>query len=1287
MLPDAVRQRIDTLEASADPLDQAVAHRLNGQAPGRSKRAVSGEYPPSRWRHVPLADLFAEQGNVLHDHGETIKTSHEPVHGSKSGTCVAIWPKDGRWWCSSCRQSGDAATYVMQIEGIDYRRAETRLIEQFGRPTDNLPEIVAKARQLRDVTRDVLAALVAANDPARIFVQERTLVRLVPAADPSGRLTIEALAEPHVRNELTLTADFVVVRKDRKTEEEVRVPVPPPPEVVADVLAQAAWDFPPLRGVVDRPTLRKDGSLLTTAGYDRDSGLYLDPAAGLRVPPLAEAPSAGDLARAKALLDRVLTDFPFVSDSDKATALALGLLPFVRELVEGPTPLHMIEAPTPGSGKGLLADVLLYPACASSRGIQSQARDDDEWRKRLLAVLREGQPAVQIDNINRPVDSGALCSVLTAYPTWSDRILGVNVTLVVAVRCVWLATANNPTLSMEMARRTVRCRLDPRVDRPWEREGFNIPRLLEWVAEHRGDLVWAYLTLARSWVAAGRPRWTGRALGSFERWSDVIGGILQHVGIAGFLENLSEFYETADLETAVWRAFVLSWWEQHQDQEVGTAALFPIAQETEGLDLGNGQERSQKIKFGKLLTKQRDRVIAGYRVALVGITHNAAHWRLLPTDGPPTSGRLQGEPGNVGNVGECSEPNPRTQARTHTRGDGAGTLPNIPNITRDASQGCAQRPETPNGIHPDVVLITDEGLLTEALPTLQAAEVVGLDTETTGLDPRGDRVRLVQFAVPDGLVYIVDLDLVDVRGLAPLFASLDGPIIVGHNLKFDLQFLAEAGLPVPNGPRLLDTMIVAHLLEDGAGHFPKGHFGLAAVAERYIGETLDKTEQASDWSGPLADEQIRYAARDAAVLPKIAAAMREQVREADLERVANLEMRALPAVVWLERTGAPFDVAAWTTLAEQAARRQVELEQQLAETAGTLDMLGYSTVNWSSSKQVAEVLQARGRDVTSVDEDVLASLSETEPLAGVLLEYREHAKLVGTYGLGALKHVSASTGRVHADWKQLGTRAGRMSCSGPNLQQIPRARAYRACIRPTDGRVLVKADYSQIELRIAAEIANDERLLTAYEAGEDVHMLTAGQVLGRHNGEVTKEARQAAKAINFSLLYGCGGPTLRRTAKRDYGVELSEADARRFRQRFFETYPGLKAWHRTHPGQEHPIDTRTLAGRRRREVTSFTEQINTPVQGTGADGFKAALALLWETRDRVPSAAPVLAIHDEIVLECDAADVEQARKWLTDCMTRGMASFLTRVPVVVEATIERDWSGTPLTSDTEQGVA
>lgn len=1318
----------------------AGTHRQNGR---------HDDVPSSRWAHVPLAELFATYGNTLTDKGATVRTGHAPACGSGSGMRVVIWPEQGRFHCGMCRVSGDALTFVKDAEGLDDTRARAWLIERYGPPPRELPEIVAKGRQLRDVTRDALAALGAANDPPRIFVHERTLVRLAPSAEPADPLGIEPLAEPQVRNELTGAADFVVSRPDRRTGEEVRTAVPPPREAVEDVLAQARWDFPVLRGVVDRPILRRDGSILRTPGYDPVSGLYLDPAPGLRVPPITDRPTARDVTEAVALLEQPLADFAFVSPADKATALALGLLPFVRELIPGPTPLHMIEAPTPGTGKGLLADVQLYPASGKQRGLLSQAGADDEWRKRLLSELRQGRAVVQLDNLNRTLDSGALCTVLTAYPSWDERLLGVNTMVRVPVRCTWLATANNPTLSMEMARRTVRCRLDPQVERPWEREDFGIPRLLEWVAARRGELIRAYLTLARGWICAGRPPWRGRALGSFEHWSDVVGGILQHAGVGGFLDNLGELYETADVETSVWRSFVLSWWEAHQDREVGTAELFPLALATEGLDLGNGQERAQKTRFGMQLSKQRDRIIADYRVALVAERHRLTRWRLLPTDGFPTRRPTT----TTGNLGEPFAAAPTTAGDAATAQNrctstylgvpfdtasaraGAGARGRTPEddakrytqVHRGTPAAAAEddvgtythlRPHTPAEATVAYTFVDDEAGLSGALLALLAATEVGLDCETavadgarfdarkrtrttnTALDPRRGRLRLVQLATPDQ-TYVIDCFKVDPRPLAPLLAAPDGPLLVIQNAGFDLQFLAEAGLPIPDGHRIFDTLTAARLLEattvTEAHRRPRGHFGLAGLAARYLGEPLDKAEQSSDWSAALTGEQLAYAALDAAVLLRLRPVLAERLREAGLDRAFALERRFQRACLWMERNGAPFDADAWYAMADEALQRRDAIGLTLAEATGATDPKTDGPLLVWSVRHQADALEARGhatyklddrgRRQTALDSAVLQQLADGgEPLAQHMVAYREWDGRVTKYGRGYVKtYVNPGTGRIHPDWKPLGSEAGRMSCSEPNLQNVPHDTAYRACFRPTEGRLLIRADYAQIEVRIAAELSGDERLLAAFEAGEDIHTVTAATVLGKPVSDVTPADRQAAKCLNFGLIFGAGAENLRETARRVYKVELTEARSVELRRAFLRHYDGLRAWQARHLGEREPIDTRTVAGRRRLGIAKYTQQLNSPIQGTAADGFKAAAALLWETRERVPSAALILVVHDEILLEVDRADAAAAAAWLAECMERGMKAFVRRVPIIVEPTAMLDWSGTPL--DTPEGDA
>jgi DNA polymerase-1 len=200
-------------------------------------------------------------------------------------------------------------------------------------------------------------------------------------------------------------------------------------------------------------------------------------------------------------------------------------------------------------------------------------------------------------------------------------------------------------------------------------------------------------------------------------------------------------------------------------------------------------------------------------------------------------------------------------------------------------------------------------------------------------------------------------------------------------------------------------------------------------------------------------------------------------------------------------------------------------------------------------------------------------------------------------------------------------------------------------------------------------------MMEAFTKGEDLHRLTASLVLGRSLEAVSKEDRQLAKALNFGLIYGLGAEGLRKHARVGYGLELTPEEAQRFRSAFFKAYPGLKAWHSRTP--EGAVEVRTLLGRRR--VTErFTEKLNTPVQGSGADGLKAALALLWEERSKAPgNTFPILAVHDEVVVEAPEEAALEAKAWLEEAMRRGMGEVLEGVPVVVEAEVYRDWGVTP----------
>jgi DNA polymerase-1 len=424
------------------------------------------------------------------------------------------------------------------------------------------------------------------------------------------------------------------------------------------------------------------------------------------------------------------------------------------------------------------------------------------------------------------------------------------------------------------------------------------------------------------------------------------------------------------------------------------------------------------------------------------------------------------------------------------------------------------------------LLVADRAGLQAVAAALDNTALVSLDTETTGLDPRADRLRLLALGTDtvDGgrFTYLVDCFAVDP---APLWEALAGKELVIHNAAFDLAFLGRLAF-TPAG-KVHDTLLLARLLEAGGPHFQRCR--LADCSERYCGRPLGKGLQRSDWSAGLSAAQLAYAADDADVLAPLYQALRARTREAELGRTAELEARALPAFLWLSASGVAFDRAAWDALTRAAASEAKALAERLDAAAparpGFLATEG--TWDWDSPLQVKVALEALGIRLESTEDEALARVEH--PLAGLLRDYRAAQKQVNTYGTAWSAHVRGD-GRIYADWNQLGSVAGRTSCSDPNLQQVPRDPRYRRCFVAPEGRVLVKADYSQLQLRIAAKVAGDRAMLDAYARGLDLHTLTARRITGK--ADVTKADRQLAKAVNFGLLFGLGAKGLRGYARR-----------------------------------------------------------------------------------------------------------------------------------------------------------
>lgn len=523
---------------------------------------------------------------------------------------------------------------------------------------DNRPEIDAGNADLEDVTAQVWGAIERANNPPFLFRSGGAPARI--ERDDHGEPIIRVLDEHRMRHILARVARWTVRAN------EMVVHAAPPMNVVRDVLATPDMSLPVLTRIVEAPVFAADGTLQTEPGYHAASRTLYVPAAGFEVPPVSERPTADAVSAARSLLcEELLVDFPFTNAAERAHAVALLLLPFARELIGGATPLHLFEKPMPGTGATLLVDMLSYPATGRAIPTMTEGRDEEEWRKRLTAKLRNSPQFLLLDNLRRPLDSGVVSAAITS-PSWEDRLLGQSVTLRIPVRCGWIATANNPAVSSEMSRRIIRIRLDAKMDRPWLRTVFKHADLRGWVQLNRRRLVWAALTLIRAWIAAGRPRGAIK-LGMFESWSEVMGGILELAGVPGFLGNLDAFYDASDAEGAQWRAFVAAWWSEWETREVKVADLYGLIGHDVVLPLGNGSDQSRKVRLGQMLTQARDRMFD----LSVAESESAKSLRVCIRRGDMKqrayTWKLE-EPGNsVGQGSRESLPDsPKTHAETHS---------------------------------------------------------------------------------------------------------------------------------------------------------------------------------------------------------------------------------------------------------------------------------------------------------------------------------------------------------------------------------------------------------------------------------------------------------------------------------------------------------------------------------------------------------------------------------------------------------------------------------------------
>ncbi|MDP9425280.1 MAG: bifunctional 3'-5' exonuclease/DNA polymerase [Actinomycetota bacterium] len=569
-------------------------------------------------------------------------------------------------------------------------------------------------------------------------------------------------------------------------------------------------------------------------------------------------------------------------------------------------------------------------------------------------------------------------------------------------------------------------------------------------------------------------------------------------------------------------------------------------------------------------------------------------------------------------------------------------------------------------------LVTEAADLASIAEAIKGAEFVGVDLETTALSPRDGRIRLLQIATGDETHVI---DVFEVDDLSPLKAALEGgPVKVLHNAKFDYSFLkAEHGISLSP---IFDTMLAAQLV---AGGNQSPSFALVDVAERYADVKLDKLAQREDWSRRLSERQIEYAARDAAVLLPLRERLGEALKEDELLRIAKIEFAAVASIAEMELAGVKLDVARWRELEKVVRKRRdekaLELDAQFPEPEGMLPLEGLGPrLNLNSPQQITDAFRSLGVELS--DTKVWTLLKVEHPAAKLLLEYRELQKKLGTYLETYPKFVDPQDGRIHANFLQCRVPTGRLACTNPNIQQIPHEDEFRRCFVAEEGYTLVIADYSQVELRILAEVSGDPAFVEAFRNGDDLHRVTAATMYGVEMDKVSKDQRSAAKRINFGLMYGRGAKSL------SAQLGASEERGRQLIDEYFANYPKVRSFlQKTASRAVRDRTLRTIAGRIRKfgdtgplddKGAMRREAMNYPIQGASADIAKLALVYVREDLKGL-DARLVNCVHDEFVVECREGIVGEVAEKTSAAMTRAGAAILKKVPTEVEVATSREW--------------
>jgi DNA polymerase-1 len=598
-------------------------------------------------------------------------------------------------------------------------------------------------------------------------------------------------------------------------------------------------------------------------------------------------------------------------------------------------------------------------------------------------------------------------------------------------------------------------------------------------------------------------------------------------------------------------------------------------------------------------------------------------------------------------------------------------------------------------------------------PVVFRSDVAYVDIETyagkygDALDTRCNQIRLISVFVEDSPEVFV-FDMMDKNGQtacprwwSEVMSFLDSfHTICCHNAVFDLSSLIRFGMQYPK--RCWDTMVASQVLTNGTLHTAN----LKDLLKRHLDIEVSKELQASDWGRKeLLPEQIAYSAADVFYLPRLHRAIIERLEIRKLTPTYELEMGFLPALVQMNLNGVEVDKKQWLDRSEKVEAQLNAIRPKVLSHFPLPDPEPLKVVrikktgepfavdiktneriteennvrgwNLASPLQVLKMFQAIEVDLPNTSYETLVEHQDEHDAVKLFLSFRDIEKEATTFGRDWLKYVYPNS-RVYPSWRQMGAATGRMSCASPNLQQVPRGDCRKGIVASED-HTFVRADFSQIEARIAAKISGDPVLIELFQRGDDIHAYAAKAVLGKLT--VTPEERQVGKSLVFGLLFSMSARSLRVYCRTNYGVNFSAQESEVFRDRFFRTFAGLARWHdRVRKDCNSAQEFRTLLGRRRLVVGGEYQNmlglgLNTPVQGTAGDMLKIAVRELWERREEFSDAKMVMLVHDEIVYEVPEERAAKAAEWLRGVMIEAGGVILDPIPCDASVKIGRTWGG------------